>query len=730
MSSNDLWLPRPRRLERQRDSTDDAGGLRGYARSVAATPAIEQLLLRLADLTSRHRRAVVAVWLVLLASCAWFSLHQTSHLSGGGWDVPGSQSLRVTRLLDRFPGTTPPAFTFFVTGESPAAVRQRLGEIVPELEANRSLRPGSPRLLAHGRAVLLPVAFPKGSSKAIDEATKLRHAFVQTTRAVQTRVLGEPAIWSNFQEVAKSQLARSEAFGFPLILIILLAAFGTVVAAVAPLALGFASVFLSGAAIYWLSRSTELSVYVTNMASMIGIGVAVDYSLFIVSRYRGELAEGATPHGALRRALTTSGKAVVFSGATVAVSLAGLFAIDVNGIRSLAVGAIVVVCIAVLAAVTLLPALLALAGRRVDRLRVPLPWAAGGESGGPFWVAWSARVMRRPWPFLLGGVALMLFLASPLLRMQTFNRGLNELPAGSEVRVATERAMALAGPGFAAPVHVIVRSDPASAARRIAAVPGVVSVTRPMPSRSGSLWLIDARIAAQPESVPARQIVAGIRAVAGPEALLGGSTVFDQDVEHAIIGGLWKILVFVLAASYLVLLLLLRSVVLPLKAVLMNLLSVGAAYGVLVAVFQWGWVDWTGYRAPGYVDTIVPALVLAVTFGLSMDYEVFLLTRIRERWLVHGDNERAVAEGLVRSARTITSAAAVMVAVFASFAAAGSPALKELGVGLAVAILLDATLVRLVIVPAAMRLLGQWNWWWPRRRVGSGPRPSAPAPIR
>ncbi len=205
----------------------------------------------------------------------------------------------------------------------------------------------------------------------------------------------------------------------------------------------------------------------------------------------------------------------------------------------------------------------------------------------------------------------------------------------------------------------------------------------------------------------ARRIVARIRAVTGPQALLGGSTVFDQDVEHAIVGGLWKILVFILGASYLVLLLLLRSAVLPLKAVLMNLLSVGAAYGVLVAVFQWGWFDWTGYRAPGYVDTVVPALVLAVTFGLSMDYEVFLLTRIRERWLVHGDNERAVSEGLVRSARTITSAAAVMVAVFASFSAAGSPALKELGVGLGVAILLDATLVRLVIVPAAMRLLGR-----------------------
>jgi uncharacterized membrane protein YdfJ with MMPL/SSD domain len=269
-----------------------------------------------------------------------------------------------------------------------------------------------------------------------------------------------------------------------------------------------------------------------------------------------------------------------------------------------------------------------------------------------------------------------------------------------------------------------VRENAAAVARRVAAVPGVLSVTRPVRNTAGAYWLVDARIAAQPESTPARQIVDRIRAAAGEQALLGGSTVFDLDVEHAIVGGLWKILLFILGASYVVLLLLLRSVVLPLKAVLMNLLSVGAAYGVLVAIFQWGWLDWTGYSSPGYVDTIVPALVLAVTFGLSMDYEVFLLTRIRERWLVHGDNERAVSEGLVRSARTITSAAAVMVAVFASFSAAGSPALKELGIGLAVAIFLDATLVRLVVVPAAMRLLGQWNWWFPGmpRRVFPPPR--------
>ena len=674
---------------------------------------IESALARLAALVARRRRVVVAAWLVLLVAGGWFSLHQNDHLSGGGWEVPGSQSIRVAGVLDDFPGVTPPAFTLLITGRAPADVRRRLREAAPALRADAALRPGRPRFVDGGRAALLPIAYTGVTSGSIDEATKLRHAVVQTTPQVQTRVIGEPAIWSNFQSVSKQQLAHGEAIGFPLILLILLAGFGTVAAALAPVALGAVAVFLSGAVIYWLSRSFAISVYVTNMASMIGIGVAVDYSLFIVSRFRRELHEGATAEAALQRALASSGTAVVFSGATVAVSLAALFAIDVNALRSMAVGAIVVVCISVLASVTLLPALLAAAGTRVDRFRLRLPWRTGEEGSDALWTRWAHAVMRRPVAALAGGAAVMLLLSSPLLAMKTFNRGLDELPANAEVRVATERAQTLVGAGFASPVHIVTSTSPASLARRLATMPGVVEVSRPVRSADGTRWLLDARLAVQPESQPARDVVRRIERAAGPGAIVGGSTVFDLDVQRAIFGGLWKMLLFILAACYVVLLLLLRSVVLPLKAVLMNLLSVGASYGVLVAVFQWGWLDWTGYSSPGYVDTIVPALVLAVTFGLSMDYEVFLLTRIRERWLAHGDNERAVAEGLVGSARIITSAAAVMVAVFAAFAVAGARSLKELGVGLAVAILLDATLVRLLIVPAAMRLLGGWNWWMP-----------------
>src|SRR6266511_5183012 len=325
--------------------------------------------------------------------------------------------------------------------------------------------------------------------------------------------------------------------------------------------------------------------------------------------------------------------------------------------------------------------------------------------------------MRRPLLGFAAGAGLMLVLSVPFLWMQTFNRGLDELPRNAEVRVATEHAYALTGPGFGAPVHVLTHDNPGTLVHRLARVPGVAHVERPVRSADGSQWLVDATLAVPVESAEAHDVVHRIEQMAGPDAHVGGSTVFDRDVTSAIFGGLWKMLLVILAACYVVLLVLLRSVVLPLKAVVMNLLSVGAAYGVLVAVFQWGWLDWTGYDSPGYVNTIVPVLLLAVTFGLSMDYEVFLLTRIRERYLATRDTAVAVGEGLALSARTITAAALVMVAVFASFALAGATSIKELGAGLAVAIALDATIVRLVLVPATMRLLGEWNWWLPFRRA-------------
>ena len=689
---------------------------------------MQSVLVSLADVAARYRRLLVAVWAALLVGSAWFSLQQAERLSGGGWDVPGSRSARGIELLEGFPAYAGVRFAVLVespsatlTGAAAARAQDRLDRL-PDIRPN-----GKPLSFRGGRSKLVPILWNGNDSEsAFDFAGDLRQALVSDEGGARTRVIGEPAIWSNFQDVSKEQLARAEAIGLPLVLLVLLAAFGTLVAAAAPLVLGIVAVTVTGAAIYVLAGAFEMSIYVTNMASMIGIGVSVDYSLFVVSRFRRELRRGESEHEALRAALATSGRAVLFSGATVVVSLASLFLVQVNAVRSMAVGAILVVSIAVLATVTLLPALLALAGTRVERLRVPLLGrGASAEAGAGFWLSWSERVMRRPAFFLALGAAFMLALAVPTLSLDTENRGLNQLPENSEVRAATERAGELAGPGLAAPLHAFASDAPSAAAlaEGLGSLAGVAKVDPPVAAVDGSWYLVETILAHDAESAEAgatfeEALALGARVEArhGGDVVLGGATAFNQDVDRALSGGLWKMILFILAVSYAVLLVLLRSVLLPLKAILMNLLSVGAAYGALVAVFQWGWLDWTGYDSPGYIDTIVPALVLATTFGLSMDYEVFLLTRIRERYDAGTGNARAVAEGLASSARIITAAALIMVAVFGAFAIAGAPALKELGLGLAVAVGLDATIVRLVIVPAAMRLLGDWNWWYPRPR--------------
>ena len=694
----------------------------------ARPPRAERAIRALARFVGRHRRAVVAAWVVLLLASLWPSSHQTTRLTDGGWEVPGSASEIANQRLATFPNIGSVRLAVFVEGDAPRTARAALARARTRAAEVALVQPGALRSLGP-RQFLLPLIYHGSTDKRVEVATQLRRAVVSNADGASVRVVGTPAVWSNFSEVSKRQLARAEMLGFPLILIVLLAAFGTVVASLAPLLLGMVCVVVTGAVVYLLAGAIDMSVYVTNVASMIGIGVAVDYSLFVVSRYRRELHDGRSVEEAGQRAMASAGTAAVFSGATVVISLASMLVIDINAVRSIAIGAMIVVSIAVLATATLLPALLVIAGRRIDRLPVRRPGRR--QDSREFWERWTSRVMRRPGRALIGGAAVLLLLAAPALALRTENHGLEQLPRDAEVRRAMDRVAQLAGPGALAPISVVT-SDRVTAQRiatRLRRVPGIASATPPIAAPDRSRFLVEAVQTDDAESDAGRATYRRASAVAqaiaprGVEVVLGGTTAFDLAIDHRLSSDLPLLILLVLAGSYLVLALVLRSAVLPLKAVLMNLLSISAAYGVLVAVFQWGVLDWTGYQSPGHLDTTVPTLVLAVSFGLSMDYEVYLLTRIRELYDGGASNEQAVASGLATSARTITAAAFVMVGVFGAFAIAGAPVLKELGVGLAVAVGLDATIVRLLIVPAAMRLLGDWNWW-PHPGAAAAPVPA------
>jgi uncharacterized membrane protein YdfJ with MMPL/SSD domain len=709
---------------------------------------------RLAQFLGRRRRWVVAAWALIVLLALPFASKQTEHLTGGGFDTPGSQSMKVSEAVqDRF-GSQADGIAVVLkaapgaTGRERDAAVARIGKEVATL--NDVVLP--PRVAAQARrqlqgsdVVVVPLRSDLSSDELIDPAKTMREDLKPGGAAggVTPYLVGQPTIWAGMQEISKEDLARAEKSGFPIVALILLVVFGSLAAAALPLALGFVSVLVTGALIYFISLQTNTSVFVTNMASMIGIGVAVDYSLFILARYREEREAGREKGEARARALSTSGLAVTFSGMAVIISLAGLWMVDNQALRSMALGAMTVVAVSILTATTLLPALIAMLGDRVlpggvvgrvatfFRRRFYRRRTAEQQASeqNRFWRAWTARVMARPWPAVIGIAAVLLFLASPLLSIQTGTEALSQFPKDSDVRVGSELASAQLG-GGTDPIQIVAAFDggPGAAGkaavvgfrRELAVTPGVATVGAP--AFAGDEALIQATPRAGSESEAAVALVERLRDTVVPGSALaqqaevdvGGETARSHDVRDQIGGSMWKIVLFVLALSFLVLMVMLRSLLLPLKAVLMNLLSIGAAFGVLVAIFQWGWLDgFLGFESQGALDTINVPLIFAVVFGLSMDYEVFLMSRIRERYMAHGDNERAVAEGLSSSARTISSAALIMSAVFAVFVLTGVPSIKELGLGCAVAIALDATLVRLILVPAAMKLMGRWNWWMP-----------------
>ena len=718
---------------------------------------MQRAMDRLSDFVERRRRLVALAWLVLLIAAMPFAARQTEHLTSGGFSTPGSGSENVDRALPSFPGVEREGLAVLLAldreagrGDVDAAIARVREEVRGVERVEMSSAGGEPRIQRAGdeRVVIVPLRITGTRNEAADSVVDLRKDLnAGSTPNVDVQLIGQQALWAGMQDVTKDDLESAEFTGFPVVLLILLAVFGSLAAAVLPLALGFAAVMLTGAEIWLLSQQTDMSVFVTNTASMIGIGVAVDYSLFVLARYREEIHRGAAPEEARRISMRTSGIAVTFSGITVIVSLAGLFLVNSQTMRSMALGAIVVVAVSILGAITLLPALMRMLGTRaysrsrtatVTGLIVRAQRSMGRRRGrsdparGSFWERWTRRVTRRPGLAALLSALAMLAIAYPALSLEAGNGALAQFPEDNETRIAAERAAAVMGEGAAGPVLVMARFEDGKAAdaRNQAAVERFVERTRrdgavaavrpPVVSRDGTAVLVQVTPRPHFESNAAEALLARLRGGANPlhdvaRVDVGGATAFNRDFVDLLSGSLWKILLFVLAFSYVVLLVLLRSVFLPLKAVLMNLLSVAAAYGVLVVVFQWGWVDgFLGFESLGYIQALTPAFLLAVVFGLSMDYEVFLLTRIRERYQATGDTQRAVAEGLAGSARTITSAAAIMVAVFAVFAMTGVPSIKEIGLGLSVAIALDATLVRLVLVPATMEIMGQWNWWLPK----------------
>ena len=521
-----------------------------------------------------------------------------------------------------------------------------------------------------------------------------------------------------------TDLQRAELVSIPLAFLLLVLVFGNVSAALLTLAVGVVVIVGGVGATFALARFIDVSQYALNIVTLIGLGVAIDYSLFIVSRFREELARGADTEGALAIAMSTAGRAIVFSGLTVAIGLAGMLFFPGTFLVSLGVSGSLVVAIAVLYGLTFLPALLSIVGPGVNAWRIPLP---RGRPGRGVWHGIATQVMRRPLLVLVPTIALIALFGSPVLQLRLASADATVLPATIESRRGYDLLVNEFPGQDQSGFTVVARfpsGDPLSAQHRaalddlrarIAALPNVTRVD--LGSSTGPhIALLGVRTNRTAQSDDARTLVRAVRAqpLADGEVLVTGSTAFDIDSIGYLLERIPIAVAFVTLTTVLALFLLLGSVILPLKAVAMNALSVAASFGALVWIIQQGHLSTVLNFTPQSIEPSLPVIMFCIMFGLSMDYEVLLLSRIQEEYRRSGDNTAAVAGGLERSGRLITGAAAIMVGVFIAFALADVVIIKSVGLGLTVAVALDATLIRALVVPATMRILGRANWWAPR----------------
>ena len=743
---------------------------------------------RLGRCVYRRRYWVIGIWVVLLLAALPLAPRAAGALRAGGFTLDTLESARARTLLEHELGVPPSALVLVYTSSTELA--GSVGFEAAASAAATAVRP-APHVTGILSHLLAPAQVSADRSVAYDVVLLDLPADVSPDALpgirerlsalpggpVRIGLAGGPAFYGDIQAVSEADLRRSEVVSLPLAALALLLVFGSVVAAGVPLVVGGTAVVISLAIIWALANLTQMSIFVLNLATLLGLGLGVDYSLLMTSRFREELARrlpldtSASPSpdrataiaDAVRVTVATAGRAVFFSGLTVLLGLSGLILFEFPILRSVGIAGAVVVGMAALAALTLLPAVLGVLGPRLDSIRVRQV-NTSADTDGP-WARLARRVMDRPVAVFLPTLAALLLLGLPFLHVRFNAPDASVLPAGVPSRVAFDSLDRAFGAGRFAPMYLAIRTvGPVTSPQtigtlydysrrlagdpRIASVDGVVNVdprltlaqyqllystpTGP-PDRfvaaglgattRGDLTAFTLTTTAGPNTNEARSLVADLRsrtgrlaAPAGMRVLVGGGAADVVDVVDGVAAGFPRTALFIFVSTYLVLLVLLRSVVLPLKALIMNSLSILAAFGALVWIFQDGNLSrLLGFAPLGYVETTQPVILFCVLFGLSMDYEVFLLSRMKEVWDRTGDNREAVARGLERSGRIVSSAALVVVVVAGSFAFADVVLIKAIGLGVAISVALDATIVRALLVPATMRLLGDRNWWLPAR---------------
>jgi putative drug exporter of the RND superfamily len=696
-----------------------------------APPPRAPRLDRIAGLIVRRRRRVLAAWVAALVLIAGGG----SQLAGeweADYATPGAESEQAAAILvERF-GDAGSGGSIEVVWQAREGVAH--GSVAPRIDAFLEEAAELEGIAGAGEVRTSPDGTIATSSLALDRREwdvplASGEALIERAEEISDGRLQVELAGGVIAEAREA--ADPEVFGMVAALVILLLAFGSVLAAGLPLITALFGLGISMSLIGVLAQVLPIPDWSTAVAALIGIALGIDYSLLILTRFRAALRGGNDVRAALAEALATAGRSVLVAGITVIVALAGLILMRLSFMTGVAFSAMLAVLVAMSAALTLVPALLAFAGHRVDRLRLPgLGRGANGESG-PVAARWARAVQRRPLPAAAVGVGVLLALAAPVRDMRLGFPDFGSDPEGTTTRNAHELLAEGFGPGASGPLLVAAELDPASpgarramvsAAERLEATEGVAAVSGPQLSPSGDAALITVTPVHSPQHEATEELVHGLRDEVLPQALadtgivahIGGLTASFIDQSDLMAARMPLFIAGVLAISLLLLLVAFRAPVIAVKAGILNLLSVGAAYGVVALASQGGWLgQLIGIDTEVPVAPFIPVMMFAILFGLSMDYEVFLLSRVREEYLRHRDTARAVSEGLAKTARVITAAAAIMVAVFSGFLFSSEVFLKQMGLGMAAAIAIDATIVRMVLVPSVMQLLGRANWWLP-----------------
>ncbi|MDW3213153.1 MAG: MMPL family transporter [Ilumatobacteraceae bacterium] len=693
---------------------------------------VTSLLYRLGRSSARRPWTVIGLWALLatvvVASSFAFGRDMEDSFSAPGVDSQIAVELLSSADSDRAGVTarvvaTPAGVGTFddpVADADLAAVRADLLGLPNVLAVDTTIS-------ADGRIALLAVQYPVIEQVGVADLEELKDAVAEARDGTGLQVEAGGELFFNFEEAGGG---GAELIGLAAAVVILLLAFGSVIAMGLPIGIAVFGLALGVSLMPLISHIVMIPTWAPQMGSMIGLGVGIDYALFLVTRHREFLADGWSVEEAAGRAVATAGQAVIFAGGTVVIAILGLAVAGLPFLTAAGIATSVIVLVMVVASITLLPAFLGLSGEWINRLGIHRRGHHAGAGVSAGWRRWGRHVSRHAWLYAVGVTVALLALTAPILALQLGFPDEGTQPQSRTERRAYDLAAEGFGPGINGPFVIAVDladGDPLvldGLSEAVLADPGVAAVAPPELDAAAGVASIVAFPSTTPQDDATYETVERLRADVFPAALdgtdvsahIGGQTAGFGDVSQRVTERLPWFIAAVVLLSFVLLMFVFRSILVPLKAAILNLLSIGAAYGVLVMVFQWGWgKDLIGLETTVPVVSFIPMFMFAILFGLSMDYEVFLLSRVREEYLVSGDNDEAVIGGLASTARVITSAALIMISVFSAFVLGDDPIVKMMGVGLATAILVDATIVRVVLVPATMKLMGDANWWLPRR---------------